>query len=428
MDKSIVLFSNNLRLHDNRSLTNAIEENQELLFLYVLTPKLLELQTESGFNRVGPFRYKFLTESIFDLKTNLKAKGQDLVIRYGETDDVLCELCTKHQITKIYLEKPLGYWENQELDQLIRCVPNTVEIIAAYDSFCIHPEDYDDMFDDVPDIFTEFRKKIESNLSVKLPLTVPNFSSITSIQSKSDDIPEIPEIEIESRTAFPFKGGETAALDRLKDYIWDSQRILNYKNTRDLLTGVDYSTKLSAWLANGSISPRKIWDEIVAFERAKLKNKSTYWLKFELLWRDYFRYVSRKYTKHIFHFSGINKKQLDLSKDKEKFEKWRLGKTNDLFVNANMKELLLTGWMSNRGRQNVASYLVHELKVDWRWGAEWFEHQLIDYDVNSNWCNWMYIAGVGNDPRPNRIFNTQLQAEKYDPTHRHRNLWLNEQD
>jgi deoxyribodipyrimidine photo-lyase len=88
-----------------------------------------------------------------------------------------------------------------------------------------------------------------------------------------------------------------------------------------------------------------------------------------------------------------------------------------------MRELAATGFMSNRGRQNVASYLVHDLGVDWRWGAAYFEQQLIDYDPASNWGNWAYIAGVGNDPRPNRKFNTRSQAERYDPEGRYVAVW-----
>jgi deoxyribodipyrimidine photo-lyase len=105
-------------------------------------------------------------------------------------------------------------------------------------------------------------------------------------------------------------------------------------------------------------------------------------------------------------------------------EQWIKGETNEDFVNANMNELRLTGFMSNRGRQNVASYFCNDLKLDWRYGAAYFEEQLIDYDVCSNWGNWAYIAGVGNDPRPDRYFNIEKQASTYDKNRSYRNLWL----
>ena len=104
------------------------------------------------------------------------------------------------------------------------------------------------------------------------------------------------------------------------------------------------------------------------------------------------------------------------------FKKWISGQTKEPFVNANMLELKKTGWMSNRGRQNAASYFAKELFMDWRIGAAYFESLLIDYDVHSNYGNWMYIAGVGNDPR-NRKFNIRSQADRYDENGKFQQLW-----
>jgi deoxyribodipyrimidine photo-lyase len=133
----------------------------------------------------------------------------------------------------------------------------------------------------------------------------------------------------------------------------------------------------------------------------------------------------RKYPNHFFTSNGINKRNVTNNKhDAILFEKWKSGHTPNDFINANMIELKQTGFMSNRGRQNVASYLCHDLKLDWRYGAAYFEEQLIDYDVASNWCNWAYIAGVGNNPRGVSIFNIEKQANEYDKNKLYRNLWL----
>ena len=110
--------------------------------------------------------------------------------------------------------------------------------------------------------------------------------------------------------------------------------------------------------------------------------------------------------------------------NQSRFLEWTEGRTHSDFVNANMKELNQTGFMSNRGRQNVASYLIHNLGIDWRMGAGYFEQHLIDYDPASNWGNWAYIAGVGNDPRPFRKFNLEKQAQNYDGEGLYRSLWL----
>jgi deoxyribodipyrimidine photo-lyase len=152
-------------------------------------------------------------------------------------------------------------------------------------------------------------------------------------------------------------------------------------------------------------------------------NDSTYWLIFELLWRDYFRFVAAKYGTKIFQAQGICKKETQWQHDVARFESWRTGNTGVDFIDANMKELLLTGFMSNRGRQNVASFLTKDLGIDWRWGAAWFESQLMDYDVCSNWLNWAYVAGVGNDPREDRYFNIESQVRKYDPDNHYTKLW-----
>ena len=196
-----------------------------------------------------------------------------------------------------------------------------------------------------------------------------------------------------------------------------------YKKTRNGLIGKDYSTKFSPWLANGSLSARTIYWKIREFETEFGANQSTYWVVFELMWRDYFKYISLKYDSKIFSIGGILERNYQWNSDAKIIEKWINGETKDDFVNANMLELKETGWMSNRGRQNVASYFAKELLQDWRIGAAYFESMLLDFDVHSNYGNWMYVAGVGNDPR-DRKFNTRFQAERYDPNHQYRKLWL----
>lgn len=227
----------------------------------------------------------------------------------------------------------------------------------------------------------------------------------------------------DSRAVLPFQGGASAARARLKHYFWDSKRLAVYKKTRNGLVGADYSSKFSPWLANGCISARRIASEVRRFEREVESNDSTYWLVFELIWRDYFRFVAMKYGTKMFHRKALKPDSPNRGTQRHPFEAWKEGRTQDAFVNANMRELSQTGFMSNRGRQNVASYLVHDLGIDWRLGASWFEHMLLDHDPASNTGNWIYVAGVGNDPRPNRSFNTKRQAEMYDANGTYQTLW-----
>ena len=178
------------------------------------------------------------------------------------------------------------------------------------------------------------------------------------------------------------------------------------------MLGTDFSSRFSPWLAIGNITPRTIFDYIVRYEEEIESNKSTYWLIYELLWRDFFQLQLQLWGSLFFQVGGIQQKQIRYTSNTAAFEKWMQGNTGDDLVDANMRELNTTGWMSNRGRQNTASFLIHDLKQDWRWGAAYFESLLVDYDPASNWGNWMYIAGVGHDARPFRKFNTKLQAQR----------------
>ena len=139
---------------------------------------------------------------------------------------------------------------------------------------------------------------------------------------------------------------------------------------------------------------------------------------FELLWRDYFRFLSVKAADSIFHLGGprgvANKQQW--RRDALLFESWQEGRTGYPLVDANMRELAATGFMSNRGRQIVCSFLVRDMGMDWRMGAEWFESLLLDYDPASNYGNWTYGAGVGNDPREDRYFSIPKQVRQLRPS------------
>ena len=240
--------------------------------------------------------------------------------------------------------------------------------------------------------------------------------AILAVESPSQD----------PRTAFPFTGGERSALARLQHYLWGSQAVATYKETRNGLVGHQYSTKFSPWLALGCLSPRMIYSELKRYEKTEVANHSTYWVVFELLWRDYFKFVCLKFGDRVFHRAGILGKDLPWSQDMDKFRAWAEGRTGVPWVDANMRELRLTGWMSNRGRQNVASFLLKDLGLDWRLGAEWFESLLLDHDVCSNYGNWNYAAGIGNDPRENRKFNMIKQAMDYDGDGEFVRLWVEE--
>ncbi len=431
MQNIIFWFRNDLRLHDNEALLEATKAGNTIP-VYIFDERQFK-ETHLGFKRTGAFRAKFLIESVENLRENLRKIGSDLVVRVGKPEEILAKMAAEWQAAAVYASKEVTQEETTiEAKLSKRIKPLNIEIELIWTATLYHARDLPFQINFIPNVFTEFRKKVE--LSAKIRATFDAPTSISAI-SQSIEIGEIPtlkslgfeELKQDSRSVLDFKGGETEALNRLNDYIWEKDLLKTYKETRNQLIGGDYSSKISAWLSLGCISPRTIYEEIKKYEAKVIKNDSTYWLIFELIWRDYFHFVALKFGTRIFKNSGIkNDLMHEWKKNKTTFSNWVNGKTGVPFVDANMKELQLTGFMSNRGRQNVASYLINDLGIDWTWGASYFESQLVDYDVCSNWCNWNYIAGVGNDPREDRYFNISTQAEKYDKNSEYVNLWLSE--
>lgn len=427
MKHSLIWFRNNLRISDSNVLKEACKNADLVIAAYCFNPANFETD-DYGIKKTGRYRAKFLLESVENLKENLKELQIPLFVFQEAPEDCLPTLIEICNISRLYLQMEWTPEEVDELDAVKQKCNDSLKIESIYDQFLFHPDDapFTD-FKDVPEIFSEFRKKCEKLTSVRSVVSLEkNFSS----QPLNIDIEPMPTLsslgfeyfETDERTAFPFMGGESQALNRLNDYIWNTQSIRDYKETRNGLIGPEYSSKLSPWLANGCISPRTIYREILEYEEKVLKNESTYWLFFELIWRDFFKYVSLKHGTSIFASGGIQGKEVNWKDSRETFLSWKEGKTNSTFINANMNELAATGWMSNRGRQNAASFWAKELKQDWRLGARYFESMLLDYDVHSNWGNWMYLAGVGNDPR-DRKFNIERQSDIYDGDLTYRKLW-----
>lgn len=427
----MVWFRKDLRLADHAPLVAALEAYEQIVPVYVLNPvhwRVLPL----GFPKTGPFATRFLLESLADLQDQLRKKGSDLLLAHGEPERVLAQLALRWGATAVFATEEVAHDERQEQQQVSQALAAAgASLQLCANSTLFPPQDLPWPIADLPDVFTHFRKTCEKQLTVPKPLSAPD--RIASPPLPDSALPALTDLRFESemmqldeRSAFPFSGGATAAHLRMDHYFERTHGLLQYKFTRNELLGTKYSSKLSPWLALGCISPREIYARVRDFEKAVKANVSTYWLIFELIWRDYFHFVTRKYGSRIFRPSGIGSKLLDFSNDRELFEKWRTGQTGVPFIDANMRELLLTGFMSNRGRQLVASFLCKDLRVNWTWGAAWFESQLIDYDVCSNWGNWMYVAGVGNDPRENRYFNILTQAEKYDPKGQYVRQWLPE--
>lgn len=415
-------------MHDQKLLLQTLNNYDNLLPVYIFDKEILEDQ-QFGSKRISSFRGKFIIDTLKELKINLRNIGSDLHCEIGYPEEVIPSLASEIGAETILFSKE--YAHDELIIEDIISNNKFLNVISMDNSTLFHPDDIPFNKENVPDIYSEFRKGVEKKSKVRELASDITLLPDLPARFRIGSIPNlielgIDEIPISEKTYIKFKGGEEAALERLKYYLWDSKLIEKYKHTRNGLIGMDYSSKFSAWLAVGALSPRKIYHEIKKYESEVKENMSTYWLIFELIWRDYFRFITMKYRNKLFYKKGFKDHPKVYINSEIDFKKWKNGETGDKFVNANMKELNSTGFMSNRGRQNVASYLCKDLLIDWRWGAAYFEEKLIDYDVYSNWGNWAYVAGVGTDPRE-RKFNTKFQAEKYDPNGEYQNYWLGKQ-
>ena len=428
MIRSIVWFKTDLRIHDNETLIKAIAQSDEIIPVYCFDNADFGLN-EFGFQKTGNFRTKFLFESLVDLDKQLRQLGSGLLVVKGNPETELINIAKYYQANKLFAKKEVAFNEKQiekrvekELWKL-KCEVETFSTSTLY-----HAQDLPFSIKDIPDVFTNFRKKIEKESSIRS--VYPSPLSIKSPIIPPIKLPTLEELGltepiIDHKSVLPFKGGESEGHKRLDHYFFETKAVSNYKHTRNELVGADYSSKFSVWLALGCLSARGIYDKLKQYEAQCGANESTYWLVFELIWRDYFRFMMKKHGHQFFLPSGIKPVETIVQQhNAELLQKWVHGETGNDFIDANMIELKQTGFMSNRGRQNVASYLCHDLKLDWRYGAVYFQQQLIDYDVSSNWGNWAYLAGVGNDPRGQRYFNIEKQANDYDSKQQFRKLWL----
>ena len=422
---SLVWFRNNMRVEDNTSLTKAINNSDNVFGFINIDPKNF-LSTKYGFKKTEKFRVKFLLETISDLKSQLDTLNISLIITHKDFDQSINEIINQYEVTDIYT---LTEWTRDELKEE-SFIPEGINLIKDFDQFLFSPNDVKSLYDNIPRGFSNFRKKCEKYLSVDDTLSIPKSLNSDNKILIDYPIPSLSDLgfkdfEVHKDSVFKFKGGEINAKERIKNYFFETKNVSRYKLTRNGLIGKDYSSKFSPWLANGSVSAKYVFKLLREYETEVEKNDSTYWLYFELIWRDFFKYVSMQHKDKFFNKDGIYGKDKEWLDDKDVLLNWINGKTDEPFVNANMIELAQTGFMSNRGRQNVANYLTKELKIDWRIGAEYFESMLIDYDVHSNYGNWLYNAGIGNDSMPFRKFNPKLQSDRYDPDKSYEKIWLN---
>jgi len=434
MNIHLIWFRNDLRLHDHGPLDAtcraAKADGGVVLPFYVVDPHWFG-DTRFGFPRMASHRRRFLQESLDDLATNLRTVGVSLSFLSGSTDKAISRLIETVGPVSLRFHHEFGVEERAIEQRVVAAAERQGVTCTAFSpSTLLNVEDLPFDIDDTPEVFTKYRRIVEKNKQKRCQPREP-IAAPTSVPSDQETIDQVASLTLNDAAVevfsdssetprrgdpcvLDFHGGETAGLKRLRDYLWTTDSIARYKETRNGMLGIDYSSKFSPWLANGCVSARQIAAEVSRYENERVANESTYWMIFELLWRDYFALMVAKHGAAVFQITGLRGQSYPWKQDHPRFEIWAVGQTGFPLIDANMRELSATGFMSNRGRQNVGSFLTKNLGIDWRMGAEWFESQLIDYDPCSNYGNWNYVAGVGNDARGFRWFNTIKQSHNYD--------------
>ena len=416
MTTAIYWFRSDLRLRDNPAFTQACENVESLLPIFIHQDSLAQ-ETQWNFPRVTKNRQVFLQESLQDLGEQLRIRGSDLFELNGKPLKIFQKLRSQLNVNIIYCEQIEAPEELTEVTELVNA---GFEIKFIWQSSMLDPQSLPFKLNEMPDIFTQFRHKVEAcKLKFSNPIDTP--LSIPPLPSNSSQIESQHRVG-SSTIDKPFFGGERRALLHIEQY-FDRRLPDTYKQTRNQLIGMDYSSKFSPWLALGCCSARSIAKKLTEYEVQYGANDGTYWLWFELLWRDYFRFLHFKYGNKLYQAKGLSSEPNHPFGEKN-FIRWISGDTGESFVDAGMHELHATGYLSNRMRQIVTSYWIYNMKGDWQAGAAWFESQLVDYDVYSNQGNWLYIAGKGTDPRGGRPMNLSKQTQDHDPDGVYRNMWL----
>lgn len=415
--RAMFWFRRDLRLADMPAL-RATTDAAELLPVWVDEARWHQ-PDRWGVVPLGPHRARFQADAVADLDRSLQALGSRLWAQAGDPVAVIAGLVRAAAIDVVVTQAEPAPFEQDDVAALRRA---GVQVLTVAATSLFDLADLPFKPAAVPTVFTPFRHAVEGERTpVHPPMAVPR--SLPPLPDTTDlPVPVLPTA-VDSggddpRSSFPYArpgwtGSARDALAHVQRY-FAGPLPRQYKATRNGLSGTDFSTKFSPWLAIGALSPRQIHAELLAHEAREGASDGSRWIVFELLWREHFRLLHHRFGRKLYRGRGLTD-QPPPGHNPQGFARWQTGRTGEPLVDAAMRELAVTGFMSNRLRQLVASYLIHDLGGDWRAGAAWFEHLLVDHDVHSNHGNWLYISGRGTDPRGGRRFNPEKQAREHDP-------------
>lgn len=393
---NIFWFRRDLRLHDNHALHQALKGDFPVLSLFIFDT---EITTE--LDKDDP-RVSFIYDTLKDISQKLKAHGSSLLCKQGKPVEIFKELLQDYDIQSVYTNddyEPYAIQRDKEVGELLQKEGISLHLFKDQVIFA-----KDDVLksDQTPyTVFTPYKRK-----------WLEHFSQI--------EIPQYPVDQWDQYIKHNFDwvklsdlGFKTSGI-KVQEYTFD--HLDKYKQTRDF-PAKDMTSYLSPHLRFGTVSIREIVKQVISFPD----------FLSELIWREFFMQILYHFPKVVKHNFKPKYDHIPWRNDKAEFEKWKQGNTGYPMVDAGMRQLNTTGYMHNRVRMVVASFLCKHLLIDWRWGEAYFAEKLLDYELSSNNGNWQWAAGTGCDAAPYfRVFNPTTQIKKFDPQFTYIKKWIPE--
>lgn len=407
--RSLFIFRRDLRLSDNLALVEASKASHEVIVCFIFDPRQVGKNPYRGDRSV-----QFMLESLDSLSKEIKDLRGKLFYLYGKAEEVVQHILRSSKIDAIFLNRdytPFSITRDNNIEAVAKRFG--VDFVACADLLLTKPGTVLNGSGKPYTVFTHFFKK-----ALTLPIAKPIRYKLSNLSSTLN----IPRFSIER--VFPksrysdrayVRGGRTSALNILSKI----SKFHDYAATKDF--PAHGTTSISPHIKFGTVSIREVYYKI----RDKLGVDHP--LIRQLYWRDFFTHIAYHFP-HVFGHS-FNKRfdRIKWSYNKKRFAAWSAGLTGLPLVDAGMRQLNLTGYMPNRVRMVVASFLVKDLHIDWRWGERYFAQKLIDYDPSVNNGNWQWVASTGCDAQPHfRIFNPWLQQKRFDPKCNYIKRWVPE--
>lgn len=420
---SIVWFRQDLRLRDNPALVEAIKQGGAVIPLYIWGPGEEGEWGPGGASRV------WLHQSLQSLDMSLRSMGPALVLRRGEPVQQLLSVIRETGATAVYWNRryePHAIRVDQQVKTKLRA--NGIQAESFCASLLFEPWDARTRQGTPFKVFTPFWKACLAAPDPPLPLAVPRTMPALEHHPQTLSLEELrlePQMKWVEGILSAWSFGEEAAQQAMHRFL--KSGIAGYSKERERPDRVG-SSRLSPYLHHGELSPRTVWHRVSRWgeKHPDVRESADAYLR-ELIWREFAYHL-------LFHFPETVRLPLrsEFSRfpwkgDPNRLVAWQKGRTGYPLVDAGMRELWATGWMHNRVRMIVASFLTKDLLINWREGARWFWDTLVDADLANNTFGWQWTAGCGADAAPFfRIFNPSSQGQRFDPEGRYVRRWVPE--